>query len=44
LLVGFTPGVIGGLFCVWQVMQALLLGAINRSWRVTGRVSRALAK
>jgi len=31
LLVGFTLGVIGALFCVWDVMWVLLLGALSRS-------------
>lgn len=30
MLVGFGLGVLGALFCVWQVMRAPLLGAINR--------------
>jgi putative ABC transport system permease protein len=31
MLVGFALGVLGALFCVWQVMRVPLLGAINRS-------------
>jgi putative ABC transport system permease protein len=30
MLVGFGLGVLGALFCVWQVMRVPLLGAINR--------------
>ena len=30
LLVGFALGVIGAMFCVWQVMRVPLLNAINR--------------
>ncbi|MGZ6652466.1 MAG: hypothetical protein ACXVHB_34255, partial [Solirubrobacteraceae bacterium] len=30
LLVGFALGVIGAMFCVWQVMRVPLLKAINR--------------
>jgi putative ABC transport system permease protein len=31
VLVGFTLGLIGALFCVWQVMRVPLLSAISRS-------------
>ena len=31
MLVGFALGVLGALFCVWQVMRVPLLRAINRS-------------
>jgi putative ABC transport system permease protein len=31
MLVGFTLGVVGALFCLWQVMRVPLLRAINRS-------------
>jgi ABC-type antimicrobial peptide transport system permease subunit len=31
LLVGFALGVIGAMFCVWQVMRVPLQGAISRA-------------
>ena len=31
LLVGFALGVIGAMFCVWQVMRVPVLTAINRA-------------